>query len=64
MAHRLKLLIFVSQGGQDEVCPPMNFYATYNRIQSRKKIIIYPFNGHEGGTTYHTEKGMTYIKNL
>jgi hypothetical protein len=40
---------------KDEVCPLHMYFATYNRITSDKDIVIYPFNGHEGGGAVQTE---------
>jgi cephalosporin-C deacetylase len=40
---------------KDEVCPLHMYFATYNRITSDKDIVIYPFNGDEGGGAVQTE---------
>lgn len=41
-----------SVGLLDPICPPSTVYATYNRYAGEKQIEVYPFNEHEGGTTY------------
>ncbi|KAF9132516.1 1 carbohydrate esterase [Mortierella sp. GBA39] len=38
------------------------YFATYNRIQSDKDIVIYPFNGHEGGGAGQTEVKLQYLR--
>jgi cephalosporin-C deacetylase len=37
------------------------YFATYNRIAGAKDIVIYPFNGHEGGGAVQTEKKLVYV---
>jgi cephalosporin-C deacetylase len=46
---------------KDETCPPRMYFATYNRIKSAKDIVIYPFNGHEGGGAVQSEKKLAYV---
>lgn len=62
MADRITCRVYASVGLKDETCPPQMYFATYNRIQSEKEIVLYPFNGHEGGGTIHTEKKMAYVR--
>lgn len=33
----------------DEICPPSTVFAAYNAYAGPKDIVVYPFNGHEGG---------------
>jgi len=35
-------------GLMDTVCPPSTQFAAYNKIISRKNMLIYPDYGHEG----------------
>lgn len=38
----------------DQVCPPSTVYAAFNRWGSTdREIVVYPFNGHEGGDEHH-----------
>jgi len=62
MADQIKCRVFASVALMDEVCPPQMYFASYNRIQSQKEMIIYPFNGHEGGGANHTEAKLRYLK--
>jgi cephalosporin-C deacetylase len=62
MADRITCRVFASVALKDETCPPGMFFATYNRIAGEKDIVIYPFNGHEGGGGKQTEKKLDYVK--
>ncbi len=48
LAHRIKADVTIVTGLMDDVCPPSTQFAVYNRIQSVKKIVLYPDFGHEG----------------
>ncbi len=61
-AKNIKSPVLVSCGLEDKVCPPECIYAAYNKIESKKEIINYPFAGHEGGRFLHTEKKLKFIK--
>lgn len=62
LADRISCRVLASVGLKDETCPPQMYFATYNRITSQKDIIIYPFNGHEGGGAGHTEIKLGYLQ--
>ncbi len=61
MADRITCPVLASVALKDEICPPLMYFATYNRIQAEKEIHIYPFNGHEGGGARHTEVKLAYL---
>jgi cephalosporin-C deacetylase len=63
MADRIACPVLASVALKDETCPPLMYFATYNRITSDKEIIIYPFNGHEGGGSGQTEIKQEYVYN-
>ncbi|WP_239614820.1 acetylxylan esterase [Cohnella mopanensis] len=46
LAHRIRIPLFVTVGLKDPVTMPETIYAAYNRVQSEKKIVPYPFTGH------------------
>lgn len=46
LAHRIRIPILVTVGLKDPVTMPETIYAAYNRINSKKEIIPYPFTGH------------------
>lgn len=37
----------MATGLMDTVCPPSTQFATFNKIKSKKKSVIYPDFGHE-----------------
>jgi len=48
LAHRIRAEILMVVGLMDTVCPPSTQFAAYNKITSRKSLLIYPDFGHEG----------------
>lgn len=62
LADRIRCRVLASVALKDEICPAQMYFATYNRIKSEKEIIIYPFNGHEGGGAAHTEYKLAYLR--
>ncbi|WP_339319259.1 acetylxylan esterase [Paenibacillus sp. FSL R10-2734] len=64
LATRITCPILASVALKDETCPALMYFATYNRIQSEKEIVIYPFNGHEGGGMKQTEVKLRYLQQL
>jgi cephalosporin-C deacetylase len=62
MADKIQCKLFASVALRDEVCPPLCYFASYNRISAPKQINIYPFNGHDGAYPIHIEKKLRYLK--
>lgn len=62
MADKIQCSTYASVGLMDPVCPAECYYATYNRIKAQKKIEIYPFAGHEGGGSLHTERKLRFLQ--
>lgn len=48
LAKRIRGEALIGVGLMDTVCPPSTQFATYNKMTSKKKIMIYPDFGHEG----------------
>lgn len=48
LAPRIRADILLSVGLMDTICPPSSQFAAYNRIRSKKDLLIYPDFGHEG----------------
>jgi len=46
LAHRIRIPIYVSVGLKDPITMPETIYAAYNRVESDKTIVPYPFSGH------------------
>lgn len=48
LAHRIQAEVLMFTGLMDTICPPSTQFAAYNKIRSKKNVIIYPDFGHEG----------------
>jgi cephalosporin-C deacetylase len=48
LAPRIKAEIKMGLGLIDTVCPPSTQFAAFNKISSKKDVVIYPDFGHEG----------------
>jgi cephalosporin-C deacetylase len=48
LAPRIRADVLFTVGLMDTICPPSTQFAAYNRITSRKELLIYPDYGHEG----------------
>jgi len=48
LAPRIEAEVMMGVGLMDEVCPPSTQYAAFNKITSKKRVLIYPDYGHEG----------------
>ncbi|MGQ9524935.1 MAG: acetylxylan esterase [Armatimonadota bacterium] len=48
LAHRIQAEVLMFTGLMDTICPPSTQFAAYNKIRSKKNIVIYPDYGHEG----------------
>lgn len=47
ITKRIKAEVLMATGLQDQVCPPSTQFAAYNKITSKKDVVIYPDFGHE-----------------
>ena len=48
LAPRIKAQVLWGIGLMDQVCPPSTQFAAYNKITSKKDMVVYPDFGHEG----------------
>jgi cephalosporin-C deacetylase len=48
LAPRIRAEMMMVTGLMDQVCPPSTQFAAYNKIESKKQMVIYPDFGHEG----------------
>lgn len=48
LAPRIKAEVMMGCGLMDTICPPSTQFAAYNKIKSKKSVVIYPDFGHEG----------------
>jgi len=61
-ASYIKCPILMSVGLQDLTCPPITAFSTYNKITSKKKYYVYPYNKHEGGGAKHRKIKFEWVK--
>jgi cephalosporin-C deacetylase len=61
MADKIACPVFASVGLRDTTCPAKCYFASYNRIKSAKSVILYPFNGHEGGGGLQHQRKLEYL---
>jgi cephalosporin-C deacetylase len=47
LADRIRGEVLMGTGLMDRICPPSTQFAAYNRIPSKKSVLIYPDYGHE-----------------
>jgi cephalosporin-C deacetylase len=48
LASRIKAEVLMYVGLMDPICPPSSQFAAYNKITSKKDLVLYPDYGHEG----------------
>lgn len=63
-ATRARAKTLFSVGLMDQICPPSTVYAAYNYWAGEKEIRIYPYNGHEGGESFHTLEKLNFLKHI
>jgi cephalosporin-C deacetylase len=44
----------------DQIVPPSTVFAAYNAYPAAKEIVVYPFNGHEGGLALQEERKLRW----
>lgn len=47
IAHRIRAEVKMFTGLSDTICPPSTQFAAYNKITSKKSVVLYPDYGHE-----------------
>ncbi|MEV4474055.1 acetylxylan esterase [Nonomuraea sp. NPDC049504] len=63
-AARAQVPALYSVALMDDICPPSTVFAAYNHWQGPKKINVYPWNNHEGGSGYQSEEQVRYLHKL
>lgn len=48
LSRRIRGEVLMATGLMDTICPPSSQFAMFNRITSKKEVVIYPDFGHEG----------------
>lgn len=69
-AKRAHAPLLMSVALMDMVCPPSTGYAAFNwygasaRPDAPKEMVIYPYNGHEGGHAHQTTRALEFVQSL
>lgn len=53
-----------SVGLMDQICPPSTVFAAFNYYAGRKRISVWPYNGHDGGGPDHAMERISFLKEL
>lgn len=67
-ARRARAPALFSAGLRDQVCPPSTVYAAFAAYGERaggtvdKRIVAYPWNGHEGGDAVQTDRTLRWLR--
>jgi cephalosporin-C deacetylase len=48
----------------DMTTPPSTVFAAYNNYGGDKRMIVYPFNGHEGGGSHYSREKIEFVSRL
>ena len=64
-ARRAAAPALFSVGLMDQVCPPSTVFSAYNAYAGESKdIVVYPYNGHEGGGPHQTERQREFVSGV
>ncbi len=63
LAGRIKAEVMMTTCLMDQICPPSTQFATYNKINSKKSLVVYPDFGHEVPVCA-PDKEFTFLSNL
>ncbi len=63
LAPRIKADVLMFTGLMDTICPPSTQFAAYNKITSKKDVVIYPDFGHEILPDY-TDLAFNFLRHL
>lgn len=64
MARRITAPTLMSVGLRDLVCPPSTIFAAANHLPHEPELVVYPFNGHEGGGHFQWLRQLDWLSNL
>ena len=63
LAPRIRGEVMMGVGLMDTICPPSSQFAAYNKIKTKKSLVIYPDFGHEG-LPGHQDKIFQFLAKL
>lgn len=64
LASRAEVPALFSVALMDPVCPPSTVYAAYQAWMGPKRIVEYPWNGHEGGEAFQQREQLRWLADL
>lgn len=64
LAGAIRCPVLCSVALIDTICPPSTVYAAFNQITAPREMRVYPYNGHEGGGSYHTEEKYRFLQQV
>lgn len=60
-AARASAPALFSVGLMDDVCPPSTVYGAFNHYAGEKRIVVYPYNGHENGEEVQAQETVRFL---
>lgn len=48
----------------DTICPPSTVYAAHYHYAGRKRMCVWPYNGHEGGQNYQQLEQLRFLRDI
>ena len=64
MVHRIKGSVLFGSTLRDETCPPSTQFAAFNRITSKKEMVLYPDYGHENIPDFNDRTYLFLVDSL
>ncbi|MBD3240837.1 MAG: acetylxylan esterase, partial [Chitinivibrionales bacterium] len=63
LAPRIRAKVLMATSLMDTICPPSTQFAAYNKIVSKKQMVLYPDFGHEQ-LPGHADKVFSFMSEL
>ena len=64
LAPRIKGEVLMAISLLDTVCPPSTQFAAFNKISSKKEVVVYPDYAHEGNLPGHSDRIFKFLSKL
>jgi cephalosporin-C deacetylase len=64
MAARSKVPALFAVGLMDRISPPSTVFAAFIHYAGPKEIAIFPYNGHEAGSSHHVLSKIRFLTDL
>ena len=64
LAPRIKGEVLMAISLLDTICPPSTQFAAYNKITSKKEVVVYPDYAHEGNLPGHSDRIFNFLSKL